>query len=484
MSIFTRREIQRRLNALAPIVRKRKLEHMVSALNIEGTESNCKRDLESLATAWEIIVVSGFAGLGQTWYERRISNGKTPDIFFSGNGVTLLADVVTVSDDQQHKKNPADDFSNILLKMWRDLGVQKGGLSWKVEGVDLEPKVTVPKAPFSWGPLHLSSRLHPIGRRSIKRLALPPADHLAEYMRKKTQPFFHSVLTFPDTPAHIEIDEWYTPDISVRFSLSYDPRGEGICGHYPSYTTLMDIERHVLWHRLTEKSEQFAHATEEVPRVLFVCDGGCAALYDTLGGGPHGYHCEELLDHFWKRPVPCESRQWSWVVEHSISGVVLLPIRYVTPGFAAMPRRDFTIKASLCVNPYATFPLNKPTLDVLAKVVSGFPPPVESPKNVLRAIRANEIPSRRLGTFSMSHNRIEISAVKLLRILSGELTLDEFCRDHGLPANPFKAALMGFQCIKSIRVEPVADRDDDRVIIEFGPPDPAFGPFVVPESSE
>lgn len=82
----------------------------------------------------------------------------------------------------------------------------------------------------------------------------------------------------------------------------------------------------------------------------------------------------------------------------------------------------------------------------------------------------------------MKHNCIEMSGVELLRILSGELSLEDFCRKYGLHSNPFKDALMTFRTIKSVKVEPLADRDDDKIIIEFGTHDAATGPFIVPEA--
>lgn len=42
---------------------------------------------------------------------------------------------------------------------------------------------------------------------------------------------------------------------------------------------------------------------------------------------------------------------------------------------------------------------------------------------------------------------------------------------------------MRFQTIKSMRVEPASDRDDDKIIIEFVSQDAAIGPFIAPESS-
>ena len=43
---------------------------------------------------------------------------------------------------------------------------------------------------------------------------------------------------------------------------------------------------------------------------------------------------------------------------------------------------------------------------------------------------------------------------------------------------------MTFRTIKSVKVEPVADRDDDKIIIEFGTHDAAIGPFRIPEDDK
>lgn len=207
MSIFTRREIQRRLNSLAPIIGRKKLTATIGGLNIEGNLTNEKRHLESLAKAWEVVIVSAFADLGNTQYEKRISNGKKPDVFFSEGSVSLIADIVAVSDDQQHKKNPVADFSDIITQLWKDYGPKNGGLSWYVGGVDLEQKDSTPKTPGSWAPIHLTSRLHPINRRPVKRLTLPPGDQLADYLNKTVGPFLRQVRAVPDRPDRLDIDE-------------------------------------------------------------------------------------------------------------------------------------------------------------------------------------------------------------------------------------------------------------------------------------
>ena len=141
MLIFTRREIQEKLNIFSRIVGKRKLSQVVKLLNVEGNKSNNKRILESLAATWEIVVVSAFCESGNTKHEMRISNGKRPDFFFCDHGVSLIGDVVTVSDDQQNKKNPVEDFSRIVMEIWGEFGPKQGTYSWHVDSIDSRTSV-------------------------------------------------------------------------------------------------------------------------------------------------------------------------------------------------------------------------------------------------------------------------------------------------------------------------------------------------------
>ncbi|MBN2131132.1 MAG: hypothetical protein JW741_16650 [Sedimentisphaerales bacterium] len=484
MGVFTRRQLQERLNSFGTIVSKKKLARMIRDLNIEGSSLNSKRYLESVGLAWEIAILSSFIRLGNTQYERKISNGRRPDIFFADTKAPLLADIVTVSDDQQHKKNPAKPFADIIIKLWNDSGLQRGSLSWRIEGVDLEQQPNTPNTCGAGEPFYLTSGLRPIRRRPVKRLALPPADQLNDYVRKKTRPLFAAIHARPEEPARLVVDEQFSETIAVRFSLSYNPNGKYFTGNYPSYTQITDIESHVLWRRLTEKSEQFSSATEDVPRVVFVCDGGCSGLRDSSVGSPHAYSCGKLLDHFWRRPIFSEEQGQSWIVERGISAVAVLSIEPVNAPLPGPNRRDFLLKATLYPNPHGSHPLCQSTEELLSQVIALLPTPVESPQNTLRSMRAMRIPSRRLGFFSMAHNRVEISGIELLRILAGELTMEEFCAKYRLSLNPFKRALTECKPITSVAVEPVPDRDDDRIIIEFGVHDAALGPFVVPENAE
>jgi len=83
MSIFTRREIKKRIDSIASIVGKKRLRRVVQTLNIEGSISNEKRLIESLATAWEVAIVSAFAASGDTKYEKKYQMEKSLTSFFA-----------------------------------------------------------------------------------------------------------------------------------------------------------------------------------------------------------------------------------------------------------------------------------------------------------------------------------------------------------------------------------------------------------------
>jgi hypothetical protein len=476
MSIFTRRKIQESLNTLSKIVGKRKLNQIVKLLNIEGTESNDKRIVESLATAWEVVILSAFCDVGKTKYEQKISNGRTPDFFFCDHEISLVGDVFMVSDDQQHNKNPVEDFSNIVRKIWRESGPQKGSYSWKIGKVDLEPPKT-PRPLDFWDPIR-SAR-----RESLVRLTLPPLDNLEEYLYGKVRPFFQELDRSLDMPKCLHINEQYNNAITVRFAITYNPNGDNFCsGSYASYTTVTDIERHVLWRRLMEKSKQFAQAAEACPRVLFICDGGCAALSNAISGSSE-YRVKDILDRFWRRPVYSEDCGHSWIDETGISAVVVLSVESVNPLVRGPFGREFNLEPRFYLNPHSQFPLDNASAKLLKKVVSILPDPIESPSNTLRSAAQNPNSSRHFEILSRSENRVEMSAIKLLQILAGELSIDEFCHDYELDINPFSQALSESRTIKSVSIETAENRDDDKVIINFRSYDPAIGSFTNPHNN-
>jgi len=82
---------------------------------------------------------------------------------------------------------------------------------------------------------------------------------------------------------------------------------------------------------------------------------------------------------------------------------------------------------------------------------------------------------------------VRVSARALLEVLAGKYSPSEIdlvfggSNEPDIPglSNPFKSALAEGQMISEIGLEPVEGKDDDRITIKFGGPDPAVSPFRI-----
>ena len=76
---------------------------------------------------------------------------------------------------------------------------------------------------------------------------------------------------------------------------------------------------------------------------------------------------------------------------------------------------------------------------------------------------------------------MEISAREFLELLAGTKSVAEFERDYRLEpsTNPFKQMLAEGRLISKVIIDHIPEKDDDKVTIEFGPPDAAIAPFRV-----
>ena len=73
--------------------------------------------------------------------------------------------------------------------------------------------------------------------------------------------------------------------------------------------------------------------------------------------------------------------------------------------------------------------------------------------------------------------------IGLLQLLARTITYDEFAEKHGFKdrngfANAFANAVRAGQVIRYCKIESGGEEDDDRIVFEFGRPDPALAPFV------
>jgi len=428
LPIFSRREIQKCIDSVSPIIGRRKLKPIITALNIAGKDSNEKRHIECLSNIWEVVVLSLFPQSGVLKYEIPISNGKTPDINYHDDQISLIGDIFAVSDDQQRKKNPADEFSNIILKMKKKFGPKNGGLFWRIESIDIKTKNGL----------------------TVKRLALPPLNQLEAYLQNKVRPFFDRLKRLPSEQHSYSVDEYYDSKTKVKFLLRFKPKQSLYINSYDSFTHITDIKSHVLWRRLEDKeNHQFKNATEEAARIIFICDNGCSALKSSP---------KNILDYFWN-------------YSNSISAAVVLSIG---------SESRINLRSAIYYNPNCPYSLTESHTEFLKDLLNKIPQPINSPENTLTSIRRNPKATTHLGGLVVSDNKIQMSGIELLKILAGKMSLNSFCEANSLDNNPFEDKINNLKTIKNIEVVPCDGRDDDIVTIEFRNDDSALDIFKIP----
>lgn len=128
----------------------------------------------------------------------------------------------------------------------------------------------------------------------------------------------------------------------------------------------------------------------------------------------------------------------------------------------------------------------------LEQAVATLPRPMLEPINAARRCLEKGYGSGMAGGYMTTKNgSLKISSRVLHELLAGRISGDRFMELHGWEAsqankppggNRFKRALESGRMFKTIRVVPGADKDDDWLEFEFGAPDPAVSPLLVPES--
>jgi len=469
MSIFKRRDLQEALASFERCVGNERLRQTLKTLNLQGSPKNEKRVIEALAHTWEVMLISSLSKVGSLVYERVISNGKRPDFMLESKELSMIGDIASISDDQQHIKNPTEDFSSILRQLFQDYGPSTGSLSWTINSIDL-----VPCRPFS-GPLQWGGGIR---QGTITRLTLPPLALLREFLDNRLRPFIQEIRLSPTTATGIVIDEVVkvgtdqgSQNLTVAFSVQYSPSGSFTYGSYQSFVEVKDITSHVLWRCLNRKHHQFKNANEPIPRVLFICDNSCKAINSSTSLPPGNYSTKDIVNQFWRYPEYCETDGWAIGKEQKdISAIMLIAIEQKPSNPLYLNKREFFLQSCLYENPFCSYPLNFSCKKTLLEVVSSLPSPIESPRNALQQLKTGTSVTRFHEYFSISRNQVSFSLVSLLRILAGDLPVREFCVEYSQNTNPFLNFLTEGRSIRSAKVKSIEDRDDDLIDIEFQAP--------------
>jgi hypothetical protein len=425
MALFSRRRLWQSLINVQGKLSSHKLKDFVSRLNSDIDEY--------AATEWELVVLDAFSQLGSVRYEPEDMGHVDIDFRSPDGAISFAADVITISDNQLHKENPAKFFADEMRRRIRKRQITHGSFFYEI------------------GEKHRHGNW---GRGSKRSLLLP---HVMEFPSAifdaswrsflgsiRDQPGSnHSFHAFRDSVIDVRVT--YAPNVSLIFS-----------GSHGSYTSANVLTDNPLFSSLRQKARKLKSTKAEKPIGMIVCDGGCQLL--TTPAGWESYQINQIIAEFFRE-------------RRTIAFVLIVAIKSSPRTFVTLDSiHDYS--PTLFMNPSLTNSLPN-LLPIFASMVQRLPKIYIPPSNVASEVkwyRPILKPEFYIGGWQWTANTVRMSSRELMSLLTGALPSAAFAQNHrlGNGGNSFLTQMANGKKIISAKVERKTDEDDDDIIFEFG----------------
>jgi hypothetical protein len=404
----------------------------------------------TLATEWEVVLLNSLHKRGRVVHEKDFGGTRYADVYWESRenaNHNFLADITAASDKGLDQQNSYDALSNELHKIVK--------------------KRNLPPVAFS---LHVGADLkgHYKGGQKVQ-LKIPGRAYFEQRVfGPKFSAFLDRVSQNPkaDERFSIKTDE---TDVEIR----YNSRQQYASGGHLDYKVVYRLTENVVYNSLLQKVSQLAATNFDGPRGIFLCDGDCRFLNGRTLDSQRSYSLSDVIMQF--------LREYT-----DINFVVTVVVKrepqntFSMSAFNVNPNRVFV---DLYPNPFCA-PLGFDLFAVLKSLV--FPLPRLNATNAINHLKwANEwnkphYSSCHYGgiTMAQNHTTISISARRLLKLLAGRITQNEFLQyqDFVDVENPFEQALNAGQL--AVSLERCDEEDDDLITFEMGGPDAAIARFL------
>jgi hypothetical protein len=237
MAILTRRS----LIELLPVEPNLLNRHFISRLNA--------LDDQSLATEWELIILSALSRVGLVECEPDLDGSSNLDLKFAAiSGLRFIGDITTLSDDEAIRANPIQSLADEIQRRMVKMGVK--------------------------GELLIADVAAQVGGSGKISLLIPLPHEFKKYVfdRNFTQ-FLRAIASFPAQERCHSVD-----NDKAKLTLTYRPSaGHTTMMGYPDFRMPRDIEKTNLHNKLEAKLDQLKkirHMPEDGLRGVVICDGG------------------------------------------------------------------------------------------------------------------------------------------------------------------------------------------------------------------
>lgn len=444
MALFLRREIQRRIEEAAAFVPGDKLDGLVRRLNLVNKQS--------VEAQWELACLTAFSRVGDVGYETPFPAGTSfPDIHFKQGSFSFVVDVTSASDSGYEDENPINEFGRAVEKLYRKHQA-RGGFSVKID----------------------SEVVGPYGDARVK-LFIPGKSEVHAFMRQHFSDFVRNAVANPEVPA----------SCSAQFdgrvvAMAYNPRQRPY-DHGASYLSPnvpYSARRNPVHNALKAKKEQLKKSGFTGLKGIVLCDASCRML--TASNGGSGFTLRDILARFsagtktvdFVLTIGVEEQTSSWGHRSTYR---FRPYLHLRDGLPVVDKDNIT--------------------RVITMAVRHLPAPKRAGYQALYQLDHGSPPSAWYagisGSFELARNdqsmKIKLSSRRLLALIAGEITAEEFRSSYSLPQGPNKTpldilgrAIKDGRMIEDAGVEPNFDEDDDHVVLVLGAVDAASAKFRRP----
>jgi hypothetical protein len=429
MAIFRRRVIQRELDFLRPsVLRSEREKDVLRKLN--------SHNRQALAMEWEVVILGSLARLAKINHEKLVGSVR-PDLLVSYQGevgqLDFVADIVTISDTESEKQNPADFFFDEFGRVARKLGL--------IGGFDIR----------------IADRQVGKYPDAKTKLLLPAKGKIPVFVEKELKPFFQKIKKLPWLPDIFEYDK-----LDVKIRVTYDPKKRGgITGGHASSAVPFSLKRNPLSAALVSKAAQLKSSRYNGLLGILVTDGGCHALRSEAFG-LRVFSRDNLVKQFLET-----HRQISFVTtsHHETHG-----------GYSKTEEKLFhkifwqgglptEVTDNLC--------------HLFNKAFKALPNIATAPQNAWLDIRAKKEISRgcALGAYNWTpSNKLTLSTRTLIGLLAGSITERQFKilfyrtlpADGGPLIHFFRHLIESHLCLARVSIDCHDEEDDDSISFEVG----------------
>lgn len=438
--------MQSSISHLAGVLQPEQVQSIVDRLN--------KVDEHRLPAMWELVFLEALSKAAILRHEVKLSSGRRPDFELTikasdGSPLIVIGDITTISDVALHDQNPVRELSIELSKAAQKVGLDPSHFSYDVRGGRL--------GKFRDGKMSLF---------------LPPRKNFANFFKVNLYPW---ILELPNLPRQRYKFE-YKQD-RTHITLIYHPDTHSGSGGYTSYSVAASKGKNPLYNALKGKKDQLKSSPEYAIRLVVVCDGDCSLL--RMGSSLHTgetFTSTQVAQNFLR-------------LNSSIDMVLLVTIdeqrAFLTNKITCSLKCDLVTAGAFKVGGRLSEQSYKTIYEMLDVALKTMRAPLRAAYSAAALCTRSDVGPDGIGGYTVCGDDITISSRALQRLLAGEISSEEFIRQHGWDSvenpNPFGRKFSFGQLISSVRVDDGGEQDDDSLTFSFGWPDPAVSQFrVVP----